>query len=256
MSHDLTPPDDSASTEDATPLSAPSRLTAVLFDPAKAFGDVARHRPWVAALVVLLISSLAFQFAAAPKIDFEQTLRDQLESSDQGLDEAQVEQAVQVMQRFGWVFGVLGALILQPLMLVLGALLFWGIFKLCGSELGFKTSWAVVLHAVMPLVVVSLISIGMVLAREEVDAETLQYGLLASNLSHFAPDDASPTTLAALATVDFFGLWSFVLLGIGYGIATRLRAATVWTSVTAVWLATVVLRVGMTWLGTLFGGGA
>lgn len=237
-------------------LSSWQRITGALFDPAPTFRDIARQPSWVVALCLILVCGVAVQVVAAPKVDFEQTIRERFEESDREVDAAQVEQAVEMMARFGWVFGVLAALFLQPLGLLVGAFLFWMIFKLMGSELPFSRSWAVVVHAALPTVLVAIGSIVILLLRDSVDAESLQNGLLASNLSHFAPADASPVVTALLATIDFFGLWIFVLCGIGFSVATRLSRSAVWSTVAVLWLLSVGLRVGLTWLGTALGGAA
>ena len=70
-------------------------------------------------------------------------------------------------------------------------------------------------------------------------------GALASNLGFLAGEDASPVMLAFLQSLDFFSLWSIVLLGIGYVRTTGLPRVSVAISVVAMWGLWILTRVGM-----------
>ena len=69
--------------------------------------------------------------------------------------------------------------------------------------------------------------------------------MLASNLGFLAGEDASPAMLAFLQSLDFFSLWSIVLLGIGYVRTDRSARLSVAISVVAMWGLWILTRVGM-----------
>jgi hypothetical protein len=98
----------------------------------------------------------------------------------------------------------------------------------------------------MPLCVAALLSIPLLLASGSVSNEDVMSGnILMSNLGFLAGEDASPAWVAFLSSLDFFSLWSLILLWIGYRRTTLLPAPSVAISVVAMWGLWILSRVGM-----------
>jgi hypothetical protein len=137
-------------------------------------------------------------------------------------------------------------IVFQPIAVAVVAFVFYLVFRVTGSEQRYEQSLAVTTHSFLPLAVAALLSIPLLLSRGSLSNEELMTGgMLASNLGFLAGEDASPAMRAFLQSLDFFSLWSIVLLGIGYVRTTKLPGLSVTISVVAMWGLWILARVGM-----------
>jgi hypothetical protein len=101
----------------------------------------------------------------------------------------------------------------------------------------------------MPNAVSSLLTIPVILGRQEIDVAEAQHGLLASHLGLLAPADAPVWMTALLARVDLFSLWALVLLAVGFRVVAGLSKGASAAIVALLWLFWIGLMVGLTMLG-------
>lgn len=239
--------------EDSTWL----RPFSVLLAPRKTFTSIAERPSWLPPLLLILLIGTVAGLALVPKIDYSETIREAVERQGQTIDaesEEQIQQGVEIMERFGWVFALLGSLVFQPLGILVSVLIFWLVFKTLGSELSFVDSLAVVAHALMPLVIASVITLAIGFGRESLTAEQLQTGLVASNPAAFLSDDASPTLTALLRQFDFFSFWILFLITTGFTAVSRLKPATVAGTTITIWLLWMLCKFAFAMVGNMFGG--
>ena len=225
--------------------------------PHKTFASISERPTWLAPLLLILLIGTVAGLALVPKIDYSETIREAVERQDQTLDaeaEEQIQQGVEIMERFGWAFAMLGSLVFQPLGILATVLIFWLVFKTMGSELSFVDSLSVVAHALMPLVIASLITLAIGFGRESLTAEELQIGLVASNPAAFLSDDASPTLVALLRQFDFFSFWILFLFIVGFTAVSRLKPSTVAATTVVLWILWMAAKFGFAMIGNLFGG--
>lgn len=221
--------------------SAFGRLASVLFAPTKTFESIVRRPTWVVALVVFVLLALAVTAVVTPRLDIGEVMRASMEESGREVDAEQLESMTAFMEKFQWPMAIGSALIFQPAMYFLLALIFWVTFKVLGGELGYKTSLAVTLHGLVPGAVAALLSIPVVLGSESLDYETVKSGsLLASNAAVFAPEDAGPALTSVLGSLDVFSLWTMALLVIGYRLAAKVTRGTAIGAVVGLWLVYVL----------------
>jgi len=230
-------------------MSSLQRVVSVLFNPTKTFREVAERPTWVAPLLVLLLCGGAAGWFVVQKVDTaaeRQMIRDKMEergASGAELDR-QVDQITSVNEKLrpffpviSLVFGVAGYL--------LTALILWGLFSLSGGETTFLKSFSTTLYGLIPQAVKALIMIPVVLGSGLLDPEAIQSGsLLASNLSAVAPEGAAVWVRTLLSSVDFFTLWSVVLLIIGFSVTTKVKRGTSAAVIVGGWLLWVAVRTG------------
>ncbi len=202
------------------------RLISVLLAPTKTFKSIAERPTWLAPLILYSLLGLAFAWVAVPKIDWETSMRDQLEKQGVELSAEQLDTQLEVGKKFGavsiYVFSVLNPWIVYPLL----ALLFLGLAKLAGSEMPFKSSLAVQCHGWAPWLVASFASLPVLLGRRDLTMEDLESGVLMSNLGFLASSGSSPTVTKLLESVDLFSLWTIFLFVIGYHVVGKVSRAT------------------------------
>jgi hypothetical protein len=220
------------------------RLITVLLAPAKTFRSIGERPTWLAPLLVGMVLTGAVGLLVMQKGDMEEMIRTRIEESGREVPAEAIEQQVEFMERFGWIFGLFGVLVV-PVINVIVAALFLGVFKLLGSDLDFKQSFSTYLYGTVPMLVAAVLGLPLLFARESLTMEELQAGgVLMSNLGFLAPEDAGAALRAALTSLDLFSFWSIVLLAIGYRVVGRVSAGAAAGTVVGLWLVYVLGKIG------------
>ncbi|MEA2601631.1 MAG: hypothetical protein QOF89_2623 [Acidobacteriota bacterium] len=230
------------------------RLIGALVSPGRTFRSIAERPTWAVALVALLVVGTITGVLANKRIDpndMRQTVEKRMEKQlGQRPTPDQVDSQMNIAKKVTAVFIWL-APVASVMFYLLLALLFWLAFRfVAGSELGYKTSFSVLLHAFMPWLVAGLLTLPVILSREHIGVQEAQQGLLASNLAAFAPESAGSALKSLLGSLDFFSLWTLVLLILGYRTAAKSSTGSAVAVILVVWLLYVGIKVG---LGALFG---
>jgi len=229
------------------------RLGAVLAAPGRTFEAIDRRPTWVVALVVVILAAIGLGVAVHQRTDYRETMEHALAKSSAELSSSQIDRTVELQERFGALFAVLGGAVGAGFMVIV-ALIIWVILRLFGSEVDFRRCLSVYLYGSLPVVLMMLLAIPLVLSGGTLSFDQLATrNFLASNLAFLAPPDAGIAVRSALAGVDFFALWSVVLTAIGYRLVAKVSPAVAWGVVLLVWLVGLGLRVGLT---VLSAGGA
>jgi hypothetical protein len=221
------------------------RLVGVLTSPVKTFRELGEKPTWALALVVLVLCSVGLNLLASPRIDYEDIIKQTVAKSGRQVPQEQLDKQIEFMKKARVPLAFAGAVV-APILFALLALLPWVAFKLLGSDLDFRQSFSVLLHSLMPTVVLSLLSIPIVLSRATWGYQDLRSGgFLASNLAAlFGSTDTRPALYTLMACIDFFGLWSLVLLMVGYREVAKVSTAKAATTIGVLWLLYVGIRVG------------
>lgn len=225
--------------------SAFQSIWGVLLAPERTFRSLAVRPHWLPALLLLIVGALALSVIVTPRLDMKQVMRDAIEDSGQEISAAQLDQQVEIAEKFKWV-GTLSQVVLQPAVYMIMAGIFLVVFRLMGSEIDFRRSLSVSVHGMMPFMVATLLAIPVVLSRAELSLEDVQRGsFLFSNLASFAPASSSKVLLSLLASLDLFSFWSIALLAIGFRVVGKLSKAAALGVVLALWAVFVAGKAGL-----------
>lgn len=221
------------------------RLFGVLFAPGKTFRSIAERPTWLVALLALMIVTGGVWYVAGSRIDFRETIPESIRQSGKEVPQEQLEPQIEFMEKFGsYLYGFSVPFVVAFFCLFF-ALIYWLAFKLLGSEFSYKSSLSVALYASVPVLVSALLSLPVILSKPSLGFNDIKTGsFLASNLAFLAPEDAPNWVIAALASLDFFSLWSLVLTIVGFRAVSRLSTQAVATTAIVIWLIGVGLRVG------------
>jgi hypothetical protein len=234
--------------------SSAGRVIGALVAPVKTFRSLAERPTWGVALVVLLVVSTFVGVLANKRIDpndMRQSVQERMEKGGQQPTPADVDRAVTMAAKFSavvlWLIPIFVAVAY-----LLTALLFFGAFRFFGgSELSFKSSFATTVHGFMPGMVGALLTLPVILTHQHLKLKDVQGGnLLASNVGAFAPDTVGPAARALLSSVDFFSIWTLILLVIGYKASAKVSTANAATVAVVLWALFVGIKVG---IAALFG---
>ena len=223
------------------------RLFGVLFSPGKTFRSIAERPTWLVALLVLMLVTAAVWYVAGSRMDFRDVIMESAQQSGRDVPPEQLEPQIEVMEKAGRYIYAGSVPLVVAFFTLLTALVYWLAFKLLGSDFSYKSSLSTTLYAAMPVVVSFLLSLPVILSKPSLGFQDVKTGtFLASNLAFLAPEDAPAWVTAALASLDFFGLWSLALTIIGFRAVSRKPAQSVAITVIVVWLIFVGIRVGWT----------
>jgi hypothetical protein len=128
------------------------------------------------------------------------------------------------------------------------ALVLSGAFNvMAGAGADFKTSLAIVSHAVIPASVVSTILFVTVLFLKPVGMFDLD-NPVATNVAALLPDDSAKWLVALGKNIDLLEIWKLILLAIGFAAVNpkKLEGGKSFSIVFGMFLVYLVLRVGLT----------
>ena len=240
--------------EPQSSLSPIKRIFGVFFAPKATFQDIARKPSWIAPVAILMIIWFCLSVSLAKHADWVEISKDQIAKSkfasrqfDQLNDDQKsraYEQAAERSKVIRYVRGVVG----WPLLLVIFAGVYLGVFKLIGgARTNFVTAFAITAFAHLPVGLKELISIPVVFLKDPASIDPENF--LASNPAAVFGNDLAPWQLVPLAFLDIFNIWALVLVAIGFSAADpkKLPLGKSLGVVFGVTLAFMVFFTGLAW---------
>ena len=200
-------------------------------------------------MALILVMSLAAIIALNSHFSWHDYISQQIEKSPRAaqLSAEAKEKQVEISAKYSPVV----AYILAPAAPICGilviALVLWGAFSIMtGAGSDYKTSLAIVAHAVLPASVISTILFVTVLFLKPVGMFDLD-NPIATNVAALLSDDASKWLVALCKNLDLLELWKLVLLSIGFAAISpkKLQGGKAYSIVFGVFLVYLVLRVGI-----------
>jgi hypothetical protein len=206
--------------QEVAPLSEGQRLINTFFAPSKTFTDVRRNASWWAPFLIIAIVSSAFIYVVDQKVGFRKVLDNliqlQPKSADQ-LDRMPADQRQTVMRQqvtytrfISYAFPVIALAVYAVFAGLLYATLKFGAI----ADVKYKTVFALIVYARLPLTLGPLLAIVSLLAGVNIDAFNLR-NPAATNPGYFIGLDGSPVLRALLTQIDVFSFWTMTLTAIG-----------------------------------------
>ncbi|HZF10561.1 MAG TPA: YIP1 family protein [Thermoanaerobaculia bacterium] len=232
--------------------SSPGRLIGALVAPVKTFRSLAQRPTWGVAFLAVYLLGSGLSLLSFQKVDFVAGVKAQMAEQGRELPAGSEERIATV----GKVLAITGILLFPAFLFLVPAI--YLVFNLLGGELDYRRSLSVVVHASLPRALAALLSVPVVLSRNEISLKEIQgggLGLLHSNLSFLAPD-AGPALRVLLTSCDLFTVWTLALTILGFHLVARVGKGTAAAVVLLFWLLVIGLFVGLALLGTHARGGS
>ena len=208
----------------APAMSAISRIFGALFNPKPTFADVAARPGWVVPLAVLMVVWFALNVVLAKRVDWVAVTRQQTEQNAfaarqlERLPPEQREQAMESGARRAPIVRYVRGVIGWPLVLVIFGGIYLLVFKLIGgARVDYKTTLAILGHAYVPQALRELLGIPVAFLKDPAAIDPENF--LASNLAAVLSPTAPLWQKALGAGLDVFGIWSLVLVAVGFSAA-------------------------------------
>ncbi len=234
-SADVTPP--------PLPVRRPNpfaRIGGLFSSPGATMQDVADRPDWIVPFLLILLVSVALNFVAAPHLDIETGMRDQL--SERGLSDQQIDEAVGRVAAFQK-FGAPVTAVTVAILLIALAALYMLLTRVMGGEGTFKQFFGVTNYAWLPQLVKGILVTLLLLRAGTVEPDQMGT-LLKSNLGFLVDPKEQGALFAVLSSIDLFNFAALALMIFGFGRASKLG-----TQKTAV----IVIVSYLVWIGARVG---
>jgi hypothetical protein len=208
------------------------RIVGVFTQPVATFQSIARKPDWLVPMLLIMAFALVSAFLTSEQIDFEQTIRDQMQGRE--MSEQQREQAVEMgtkMAKFGPYMG----LIFLPLMILIAAAVMMLGHKLMGGAGSFAQYFSATTYAWFPQMLLSLIVTIVLMFSEPMSINEMLVSAY-SNPGFLIDASSNPVLFAFVTKLDVFTIWSVVLMIIGYSIVSGFSRAKSAAVVIALWV--------------------
>ncbi len=236
------------SSAETTPPQAPARrpnffarVAGLFSNPGSTMADVADRPDWVVPFLLILVVSVASNFVAAPRLDIETGLRDQL--SERGMTDQQIDDAVERVAVFQK-FGAPVTAVTIAIMLIALAALYMLLTRLFGGEGTFKQFFAVTNYAWLPQLVKGVLLVLLLVRAGTAEPEEMG-NLLKSNLGFLADPKEQGALNAVLTSIDLFNFAALALMIFGFGRASKLGTQKTAVIVIVSYLCWIGVRVGI-----------
>jgi hypothetical protein len=202
-----------------------ARLFGVVWEPQAALRDIAaRPRPWTP-LVLLALVSLLFSYAFSQRVGWERFMRQQMDTNPrlqermQSMPAEQRERAMEMQARIASIASYVASVFALPILaLIAGGILLFAFKAFLGAQFTFPQVFAIVSYALLPLVLSSLMGLGVMFMKDPNDFD-LQRPTL-TNVGAFLDPLSTPKWLLSLtSSLDIFSFWILALLATGLSTA-------------------------------------
>ncbi|HYO73266.1 MAG TPA: YIP1 family protein [Archangium sp.] len=216
----------------------------MLLDPLDATGAAIEARRWVWPLLLLAVCVSASGTAFSLRWDAGPAVVQQMQMSGQlgRATETEISEEIQTASRKALVSGIAKGVFVMPLLTLVLAAALWVVAWLLDKSAPFGQLMSAAALAMLPIALYHLIFALCALAQHSL-SEARVMDLVPSSLA--ALDGLSPKVAQVLRGVDFFNLWSVVLLGLGFSSATGMSKG----RAVLLWVVLYILFVGVFFIG-------
>lgn len=207
------------------PLSQVERVVDTFVAPSKTFTDILRSASWWLPFVLFLVFGIANSFAIQKKIGWNAVAQRQIElnpKQQEKMEQLSPEQRnmqmkISTIATEGIAYGFSVVLVIGCLFF---ALLYWATLNFAlGAQTRYWQVFAVVLYSLLPRLLLTVLNIIFVFAGVNTENYDIR-NPVGVNLAYYMPD-AAPALKPWLTAIDLFGIWSIILLIIGFAIIAR-----------------------------------
>lgn len=207
-------------------------LYEVLYAPARAFAAMAEKPRWLAALLAVMLVTAAVTAVIMKPIVMPEQMERIAKNPDIPEDQRQaiIDRMEGPMAFWG---GLIGALVSQPVVLLITALAYWGLFSFLGGKGGFRHMFSAAVHGALVAVPASLVKVPLMFAMGTVKVH--------ASLALLLPPDAEETFLyRLLAQADLFAVWSLVIMAVGFSVYSGVKRSTSYWATFGLWAAWIL----------------
>jgi hypothetical protein len=209
----------------------------VIFEPSATFEDVGRRPKWVGPLIVILAATVVTSFLLMPLW----TEAQRMGVMQRDMPEDQREQALRMMETFKWV-GLAVAPIFATVITAIFALLLWAWGAISGAKNAtFKVAFAALIYTGV-IYILQSIAQAIVVYVKGAEQVALEGGQPTFGLALFMErGDMSKWLWGLIASVNFFAIWSAILVAIAGVHALKMSKGSAYAFAIFIWIVGALL---------------
>ncbi|MBN2091432.1 YIP1 family protein [candidate division KSB1 bacterium] len=188
------------------------QIIGVFLSPTKTFQAIDQKPNFLVPLILIILVSIITAYVIMPTIMPAQMEKQREKLVEQGMSDEQIDQAMATGEKFGSIFGLIGAGFSPIIMLLIAAgLLMFICSVIMGGTTSFAKVFSIMSYSWLIYLVGSLVKIPLILKQKTSDI-------------HFSPATFWPEEQAKsflyhfLKAFDIFAIWQYVVLAIGVAI--------------------------------------
>ncbi len=198
-------------------------MTAIV-DPVGAVPRAVESRKWFISLAFLAVATAASGAMLASRVDMARVVIPKMQMSGElgKASEREITEEIEQAERIGLVGSVALGVFAMPLACLGFAVLLKVLAWLLGRKAPFGAAFTTACVGLLPVAVFKLI-VFVAASRQSLLSPEMAASLVPSSLGDLWQGDFSQPVARALSAVNFFYLWSAVLMGLGFGAATNMK---------------------------------
>lgn len=217
------------------------KIIGIYFQPSQVFEQLKPKTSWWVPLIIIIAVSAAAVMISRPVV-VPEILAEMAKNPD--IPAEKLAQSQEMAQNP--LLSLLGVLVGMPLAWVVIGLVFWGIFSMLGGKSTFSKMFAATAWAGMISIPASLIKVPLMFVMETAKVHT--------SLALMLPTDMDGTYIFRLLDqLDFFSIWTVVVMALGYSVFTGVKQKKSLWAVFIVWAVWVLVISAFKGMGGMAG---
>lgn len=212
-------------------------LFEVLYTPARVFAAMVERPRWLAALLAVVLVTMAVTAIIMKPIVMPEQIERIARNPDIS-DEARGQILSRMDSPMVFWSGLIGALVSQPVVLLIIALAYWGLFSFLGGKAGFGHMFSAAVHGALVSIPASIIKVPLMFAMGTAKV----HASLALMLS---PEAEETFLFRLLAQVDLFAIWSLIIMAVGFSIYSGVKRNTAYYATFGLWIVWILASSAM-----------
>jgi Yip1 domain len=234
----------------ATPaLSQGERVIDTFIAPSKTFTDILRNQSWWLPFLISVIVTYGYLFAVQKQVGWDTVVENTLKQDPKTVERMASQTAEQQAQARKITLAIIKySFYASPLFALLfgavAALILWGTINFVfGGKATFGTVFAVWMYGMLPVVIISILTIITLFAGMDRDSFNLS-NPVGTNIGFYLPAEMPQWLLKLATSIDVVWLWGVFLVGIGLAIVAKVKKSAGLAAVFGWWLLLLILKVG------------
>jgi hypothetical protein len=191
-------------------LNAIQRIIGVFFSPGDTFAQVDRKPNWLVPLLLLTVATFAFVYLTLSISLPEQLAMQQEKMEEAGAPSAQIDKTMEMMEKFGKIGGLVGAVVGPCIGILIASLWLWFVGNvLLSGQAPYMKVVSMYTYASMISVLDMIVKLPLILMKGSSQIQL--------NGTVFLSEDQSQTLMYhVLQSLDVFAIWRYAILAIGF----------------------------------------
>lgn len=223
----------------------------VFFNPKKAFEILKEKNYFISVLVLALIISGFSSYVFVRHMDYKEIkvkFMERMEKRGRTMSEEEVDKIFSRQEEFAKKTAHFFAMIGSLITFLFISFLFFILFKLIGAEFKYKSSFSFTLHGFLPSSLSGLLSTLILLNKGKINPKEAK-DVLISHLGFLVDKKANPRLYSFLSSIDFFSIWSLILLIYGFSILSGKKIKDSAYIIGGLWVLYLIIKILLSGLG-------